>query len=47
LDKIDTYVLDLFKRYLAWIKSNKLNDTIHTFMFYVENIEEVGGNIKS
>ena len=41
MDKIDLEILDLFKRYLTWIRSNSLTDTLDSYNFYTSHIEKV------
>lgn len=41
MDKIDLEILELFKRYLLWIKSNNLKDTIDNYNVYTSQIEKV------
>jgi len=41
MDNIDLEILDLFNRYLVWIKSNSLTDTLDSYNFYTSHIEKV------
>lgn len=41
MDKIDLEILDLFKRYLTWIRSNNLKDTIDNYNSYTTHIEKI------
>ena len=41
MDKKDLEVLDLFRRYSDWIKSNNLKDTINNYRIYFLDIEKV------
>lgn len=47
MDINDLEILDLFKRYLDWIKNNKLQDNIdnyRAYFKYIENIQFVYGD---
>lgn len=44
MDNIDLMVLDLFKRYLAWINDNNLIDTIDNYIVYFQQIEKIRFN---
>ena len=45
MDRIDLEIVALFKRYLKWIKSNKVKDTLDNYNFYISNIEKVEFNL--
>jgi hypothetical protein len=47
LDTKDLEILNLFNRYLDWIKNNNLQDNIdnyRTYFKYIENIQFIYGN---
>ena len=41
MDKKDLEILDLFMRYLDWIKINNFKDTINNYRVYFGVIEKV------
>lgn len=41
MDNKDLEILNLFKRYLDWIKNNKLQDNIYNYRAYFECIENI------
>lgn len=47
MDNKDLEILNLFKRYLDWIKNNKLQDNIdnyRAYFKYIENIQFIYGD---
>ena len=41
MDKTDLEILDLFRRYSAWLKNNNLKDSIDNYEVYFVHIEKV------
>lgn len=41
MDKIDLEALDLFRRYLDWLKNNNLKDSIDNYGIYFVHVEKV------
>jgi hypothetical protein len=41
VDKKDLEILDLFRRYSEWLKSNNFKDTINNYRVYFEYVEKV------
>ena len=41
MDNFDLMILDLFKRYLDWIRNNNLIDTLDNYIIYFQQIEKI------